>query len=111
MLTADDIKTKSSKEGVKALSPLQLQALVDTCYAVLDGMGLNTQAPNYSRIYDQAAVALFDWYVGNPSMLSSFQQGRWIEAYDTGIPPTIQLIVRPILGSPFAKMETRRRER
>jgi len=111
MLTADDIKTKSSKEGVKALSPLQLQATVDTCYAILDGIGLSPQAPGYVRIRDQATVALFEWYVGNPSMLASFQQGRWIEAYNAGIPPAIQMMVRPILGSPFAKMETRRRER
>lgn len=104
MLTTANIISKSSVERVKSLSTEQLQAILDSLYPAVQGLGLNSTALNYDRVLDLAVFAAFEWYVSNPSMLKSFQQGRWIETYALTLPPIVMMIVKPILAAPFATM-------
>ena len=100
-ITVSTIKIKSLSERVKALSDAQIQSALDTATALLEGVGLNPLAMNYTTIFDKATVALFDWYIANPEFSKGLSQGGLRESFLLTIPPAVYSILRPILADGF----------
>lgn len=105
-MNAADIRLKSVSERVKALSDDQITAMLATCSAILNGVYLDMTITGAELVFDAALLATLEWYVANPSGLSSLQEGQLKESYSQTLPPHIMLILNSIrIQTPFAYPE------
>lgn len=97
MLTVSQVRTMSSQDRVEALSDPQVQAALDVCKQLILSLGVNPMASGYDDIFDAAQFVAFEWFIANPTTYTELEQGRLRARYSVELPPSIRLIVKPIL--------------
>jgi hypothetical protein len=106
-LSVAELQVSSLSERVQAMTSDQIQAVLNSCEAMLRAQGLNESAMGFGTIFNAAQLMLFEWYLANPEMLTSLTQGRSTEAYSVEIPKPILQLLGPIRQGGFGRLKRR----